>query len=109
MTVCVCEHRSVVWPLVAPASHRLSPYSLNFPAIGAVNAVVIYSMLTYPQRSILIYFVLPVPAALFGGLFVAKDAYALTTGDRSYGSAGNLAGSACGAFFWYAMRGRRFF
>ena len=99
---------AVVWPLLAPRHHGLNVHSLSFPATGAVNAVVMYSILTFPQRTILLYFFLPVPAALLGGLFVAKDAYALTTGDRAYGSAGNLAGSALGTYLFYAWRRARF-
>jgi membrane associated rhomboid family serine protease len=97
---------SVLWPLLAPSLHRLNVHSLNFPATGAVNAVVMYSILAFPQRTVYLYMFLPVPASWLGGLFIAKDAYALTTGDRSFGSAGNLAGTAYGIVCWYAWRRR---
>ena len=46
------------------------------PALGAsaaVNAVVLLDILLYPKRMVYLYMVLPVPAALFGLVYIVGD------------------------------------
>jgi membrane associated rhomboid family serine protease len=48
---------------------------LMFGASGAITAVVVLYALLFPQRTLLVFFVLPLPAWLVGALFVGIDAY----------------------------------
>ena len=57
----------MAWPYVAPylnipASYRVSKQTMALGASGAINAVVAWSIFTFPTRMIYIYMVLPVPA-----------------------------------------------
>ena len=45
-----------------------SPGALG--ASAAVNAIVLLDILLYPQRMVYLYMVLPVPAALFGVVYI---------------------------------------
>jgi membrane associated rhomboid family serine protease len=65
--VCACIISCVAWPYVAPslgipASYRVSKNTAALGASGAINAIVSWSILTFPTRMIYVYMVLPVPA-----------------------------------------------
>lgn len=75
-------------------------------ASGAINAVILWSICTFPRSTILIYFV-PVPAALVGLGVIGWDFYNLYYGDSHVGRAAHLGGAAFGAAF-YLLNRRRF-
>lgn len=90
------------WPLL---SDRTSPYTPSLGASGAVSSVVMWSILTYPRRIILLYFVIPVPAALFGAGFILKDSLGLFGyGSSNVGNAAHIGGAICGALYFVLTR-----
>jgi len=100
---------STLGPLTnVPGSFMIGPYQKSLGASGAVNAVILWSTLMFPTRTVLIYFVLPVPAALLGLMFVGKDLYGLYNGSSGIANAAHLGGAAYGTLF-YLMARRRFF
>ena len=85
----------VVWNVV----QRLSgggPGDIMYGASGAVAGVVVLFAMTFPQRTILLFFVLPIPAWLFGVLIVGLDMYGAMgqTGGSNVAYTAHLAGAA---------------
>lgn len=103
----VCQ---VMWPLIVPrtwpAWNHVTPHDISLGASGAVNAVVAFSILTNPGGLILLYGVVPLPAALFGLGFIGMDAYSLYKGDSKIGNAAHLGGAVFGAMMFAMTRGR---
>ena len=74
-------------------------------ASGAVNAVVMCSSLLAPRRILLLFFVLPVPAGVLAGLFLANDAFRMVQGPESskIAHSAHLGGALLGAV-WFGLR-----
>jgi len=85
-------------------SYRSTPPALG--ASGAVNAVVLLNAALHPSRVIYLNFFIPMPNALFAGLFLARDLYGaqMGLGGSGTGHAAHLGGAAVGAAAWAAMR-----
>jgi len=101
----------VIWPYVIPksfpASYRSSSkFNPGLGASGAVSAVVMYSILYNPSQIIWIYFIIPVPAAICGVLFVSYDLYELYSGGSKTGNAAHLGGAAFGMLYYLRKRFR---
>ena len=63
-----------LWPTVAPFFNlHGNAFQKTLGASGAVNSIIMYSIILNPTATIYIYMVLPLPAALVGGLFLFKD------------------------------------
>ena len=82
-------------------------------ASGAVSSFVIFSILQNPRATVLIYFVVPIPAALFGLLYVLQDVYAMRQRNPngsgiSIGHSAHLAGSLVGGLAYLGRRWRFF-
>ena len=74
-----------------------------FGASGAVAATVVLFALNFPRRTILLYFVIPVPAWLVGVLMVLGDLYGATgRGDAHVAYAVHLTGAAF-AFLYFQL------
>ncbi|KAJ1475748.1 hypothetical protein T484DRAFT_1967501 [Baffinella frigidus] len=89
----------VAWPIIS-GSARYSPNQLGLGASGAINAVVAFSVLTFPGRMLLFYWVLPVSAAGLGVLFLGKDIAGLMLGDPSLGNPAHVGGALFGGALW---------
>ena len=116
---------AAAWPCLssypAGSPHRKSCVQRSPGALGAsaaVNGVVALSCLTWPTSTVLLWGILPVPAALLGAAFVFQDVLgAFRDIDGRYGRggsggggvahAGHLGGAAVGALAWAALRRRR--
>lgn len=102
----------LVWPYFVPrtwpANYSQNRFSGGLGASGAINAVVLYNILSYPRQMVYFFGVLPIPAALFGLGFVGMDLYGLYTGRSSFGNAAHLGGAAFGAAMFALLRRRRF-
>ena len=81
-------------------------YSLG--ASGAVNGIVTLSILLFPKSTVLLSFVVPVPAALLGAFFVLRDFTGLYKEGSNTSHAGHLGGAAVGLAYWL-LRFRRFY
>ena len=82
-------------------------YSPVLGASGAINGIVLHNVATFPKAMVMIYGIIPIPAAVFGLLFVLKDAYELKTGTG--GNTANIAhlgGAAMGLVYFFVTRGR---
>jgi membrane associated rhomboid family serine protease len=75
-------------------------------ASAAVNAVVVVDVLLSPMRTLLLYGIVPMPAALLGALWLVNDVSGVVTGGGSGGvaHAGHLGGAATGLLFYAAFR-----
>ena len=90
------------WPMLGERGGMFTPV---LGASGAVSAIVAWSILMYPRRIILLYFILPVPAALVGVLFIAKDSFELLGSSGSgTANAAHLGGAAVGALYFLLTR-----
>lgn len=90
---------------------RNSVYKFMPPALGAsgaVNALVVFSVLLQPYATVLIYGILPLPAFAFGGLWLFYDLRGLFTQAPGVAYAGHLGGAAVGAASYLAFRRRLF-
>ncbi|QDZ25160.1 rhomboid domain-containing protein [Chloropicon primus] len=77
-------------------------------ASAAVNSMVTLNILLFPKSTVLLYFFIPVPAALLGGLFLARDFSGLYDSNSGTSHAGHLGGAAVGFLYWL-LRFRRFY
>jgi rhomboid-like protein len=103
----------VAWPYFTPKSwpSRYS-YQRHAPALGAsgaVGAAIAYAISAFPTRIIYVYMVVPIPAAIFGLLYIANDAFGLYDGKGQVGNAAHLGGAAYGLSYFALskLRGSR--
>lgn len=77
-------------------------------ASGAVCAFVTLSILLNPTQVVLVWFVVPVPAALFGVGYILKEFWSanMPIGVSGESHVSHLAGSAVGVLAWTAVRKR---
>jgi membrane associated rhomboid family serine protease len=72
-------------------------------ASGAVSAVILWSICSYPLRTIYLYGLLPVPAAVFGIGFIAMDVMDMYSGNATGGPA-HVGGALIGMSYYLARR-----
>ncbi|MHB1424061.1 MAG: rhomboid family intramembrane serine protease [Gemmataceae bacterium] len=75
-------------------------------ASGGVMAVLTLCAIHYPRRTILLFFILPVPLPLFLLIFLAGDAYAFLSRTPSYTAVAAHLGGALFAGVYYRMNWR---
>ena len=78
-------------------------------ASAAINSIVAYDILCFPMKIIMVNLVIPMPAAVLGGLFLSRDIFfAINGGSASREShAAHIAGAAVGSAAYLLMsRGR---
>ncbi|HEY1381075.1 MAG TPA: rhomboid family intramembrane serine protease [Gemmataceae bacterium] len=98
---------SAVYVGVDALSHPAGERSTALGASGAVTAVLMLFALHFPNRTIYLFFVIPVPALLLVVLYVAFDAFGvlgLRPGEN-VGFAAHLGGAAFG-FLYYKFQWR---
>ncbi|EFN54012.1 hypothetical protein CHLNCDRAFT_136040 [Chlorella variabilis] len=72
-------------------------------ASAAVNALTVCDILLYPTRTVLLYAIIPMPAALLGVLWLLNDVSGAMDGHRGHiAHAGHLGGAATGLAFFLA-------
>jgi len=80
-------------------------------ASGAVSSFVIFSILANPGAMVLLWFFIPVPAALFGIAYIMQDMYGIshrqTYKGGFVGHEAHLAGSAIGGIAYLIAKRRR--
>jgi rhomboid-like protein len=83
---------------------------VDVPALGASGSVMAISVLfaaLFPQRTLLIMFVVPMPAAAAVGLYILLDVFGIFGGGRgNIAHAAHLGGAAYGLLYWW-LRIRR--
>jgi membrane associated rhomboid family serine protease len=94
---------SVVWDVANKLTG--THLAVSFGASGAVSGTVILFALNYPRATILLFFVIPMPAWLAGVLFVGMDMLGAFGGrpDEHIAFSAHLAGAAF-AFAYYEQR-----
>jgi membrane associated rhomboid family serine protease len=100
---------SVAWAIVGKLQGR-PPAALAYGASGAIAGIVVLYAMNFPRRTLLLFFVLPVPAWLCGVLLVLMDMFGATgwggrptAGQPQVAYSIHLAGAAF-AFLYYQQR-----
>lgn len=80
-------------------------HTASLGASGPVNAVIITSCLLAPRRTVLLFFVIPMPAGLLAAVFLANDAWGMAQGPESsiIAHSAHLGGALFGAV-WVGLR-----
>eukprot|EP00249_Psilotum_nudum_P015567 c25395_g1_i3 orf=372-1292(+) len=71
-----------------------------YGASGAVTAITILDILLFPKRTILLYFAIPVPAAVLGALIIGSDLWRAKQGDSAISGSSHLGGALVGLLAW---------
>jgi membrane associated rhomboid family serine protease len=101
----------VLWPYLSPSSwpssYNRSYYREALGASGAVCAVVAWSIFSFPTSIVYLYFIIPVPAALFGVGYIANEVLGLYKGNTGVGNEAHLGGAVFGACYFFKKHLRR--
>ena len=73
-------------------------------ASAGVMSILTWSIITYPTNIIMIYFIIPVPAALFGILYVGNDVLGYLGDHPGVGYIAHLAGTIFGAGSYFLFK-----
>ena len=93
---------SVAWAGVEMVQ-RGDPATPAVGASGAIAGVVILYALNFPHRTLLLFFVIPMPAWVAGLLFVLVDIYGALSGEGHIAYAAHLGGAAF-AFLYFRFK-----
>lgn len=109
---CVSSLCFIAWPYVVPPSWSLGRVNSREPSLGAsgaINAVTAFSICAFPNRTLLLYFVIPIPAAFLGIAYIFKDIFGLYSRNSLEGTgyAGQLGGAVTGITY-YLLRRKRY-
>ncbi|KAK9811360.1 hypothetical protein WJX72_002483 [[Myrmecia] bisecta] len=85
---------------------RLATAPACLGASAAVSTLVVTAILLNPTATVLLYGIVPMPAAALGVLFLAQDFFGLIGGPSGISHVGHLGGAATGAAFYFLMRRR---
>lgn len=97
----------LVGAVVASAGHVLFQLFTGDPspalgASGAVMAIAVVFAALFPERTLLLFFVLPVPAAIAVGGFILLDVMGMFGAGRAgIANAAHLGGAAYGLLYWW--------
>lgn len=64
----------------------------------------VLDILLFPTRTVLLYGLIPMPAALLGALWLARDVSGTVEGGSHVAHAGHLGGAAVGLAAWALFR-----
>lgn len=84
-----------------PSKRYCSRYNHYFGASGAINAMITYFTLLLPTSTMLLFFVIPIPAPLAWLAILSYDAYGLYYGGTGIGHGGHLGGAVFGAAYFF--------
>ena len=80
--------------------HRYDPNYRSLGASGAVSAVVFAAIMWYPKMQLgLLFFPIPIPAYIFGPLYLAFEYYAMRRGNTQIANDGHISGALFGILF----------
>lgn len=79
--------------------HKDDPRYLSLGASGAVSAVVFGSILFYPDLTLYLFFAIPMPAVLFGALYLVYSFYMSKRGGDNINHDAHFVGAVYGFFF----------
>lgn len=85
----------------------LAPHSAALGSSGAVMAIAVMFGALFPDRTIYLNFLFPVPARILVVLYVALDLFGLLGGGGGIDNAGHLGGAAFGLLFWWLRYGKK--
>jgi membrane associated rhomboid family serine protease len=93
---------NVVWLVATDASVPRQFWHLVDArgASGAISGVLMLFILLFPRRTILLNFFIPVPAWLFGILWIVEDVTGAVRGGDNVAYSAHLGGAACGFLFY---------
>ncbi|KAI8543094.1 hypothetical protein RHMOL_Rhmol08G0191800 [Rhododendron molle] len=77
-------------------------------ASGAVNAIMLLDIFLFPKSTILVQFIVPVPAILLGIFLIGKDMLRILQGDSHISGSAHLGGAVVAAVTWARIRKGRF-
>jgi membrane associated rhomboid family serine protease len=81
-------------------------FKSHLGASGGVMSVLTWTILSFPTNTIMLYFIIPMPAALFGVLYVAHDLYGLFEGQPDVSYFAHLVGAAYGTATFFLLKHR---
>jgi membrane associated rhomboid family serine protease len=105
-------HLYVVGAILASLGHVAYGFVTGDPspalgASGAVMAIAVVYAALFPRRTLMVQFILPLPAVVAVGLYVLLDVFGVLTGGGNVAHAAHLGGAAYGLLFWaFYLRGR---
>jgi membrane associated rhomboid family serine protease len=73
-------------------------------ASGAVNALLAWYVFSFPTSRLMLYGIVPVPAALVGLGLLSMDLRGLYLGDSNVGNAAHIGGSVFGAAYFLVRK-----
>jgi membrane associated rhomboid family serine protease len=77
-------------------NHFLQIQRVHLGASGGVMSVLTWTILSFPTSTIMLYFIIPMPAAFLGVLYIANDLSGLIRGQEGVSYAAHLVGAAYG-------------
>lgn len=95
---------SDVIPRSWPARYRISRHFDGLGASGALCALAAWNLLAFPSTVVYLFFIIPIPAALFGVGYILHEVSGLYYGDTGQGNAAHLGGVAFGTFYYLRKR-----
>lgn len=104
--LCFVAFNKLLPRLNIPAHFHRNPNRVALGASGAVNAIVMFSVCVFPRATLLLYGIVPVPAAVFGVGYVAYDLYGAWMGTSGTAHTGHLGGALVGVLYWLMLRRR---
>ncbi|OMJ08488.1 hypothetical protein AYI70_g11521 [Smittium culicis] len=91
---------------ISGTNRTYNPYAASIGSSGAGNATIVLFASLFPKTTFLLFFIIPCPAWLAAGGFIAYDVYnSISRGNPIIDSFAHLGGAGIGfGYYWFKLR-----